>query len=186
MRFEMETNSLERIEWVGLLADNWWCRPNGSFEDEVHSVLSGDSPNFEDEWRYRFPKTRAHQLAKARDIVVDTSLTDRLSKSWTPRELRQYLVAEIPGFGPKQASMFLRNIGRSYELAILDTHVLRFLEIHSILPTAKVTLATIKQYENAEQIFTDYAREIGYPVGYLDWAIWATMRAARELYYEHS
>ena len=82
--------------------------------------------------------------------------------------------------------MFLRNIGRSYELAILDTHVLRFLEIHSILPTAKVTLATIKQYENAEQIFTDYAREIGYPVGYLDWAIWATMRAARELYYEHS
>ena len=77
--------------------------------------------------------------------------------------------------------MFLRNIGRSYDLAILDSHVLRFMDIQDILPMTQARIGTVAGYERAERTVVDYAVTLGYPVGYLDWAIWATMKAAREL-----
>ena len=77
--------------------------------------------------------------------------------------------------------MFLRNIGKSYDLAILDTHVIRFMDLHGMLPDKDRHLGSMRTYERVELTFSGYARDLGYPVGYLDWAIWATMRAAREL-----
>jgi N-glycosylase/DNA lyase len=77
--------------------------------------------------------------------------------------------------------MFLRNIGMSYDLAILDTHVLRFMDMQDILPMNQARVGTLSGYEKAERVVVDYADILGYPVGYLDWAIWATMKAAREL-----
>jgi len=95
--------------------------------------------------------------------------------------MRQSLVTEISGVGPKQASMFLRNTGKSYDLAILDTHVLRFMDMQNLLSINQRNISTVTAYERTERVFVDYADRLGYPVGYLDWAIWATMRAAKEL-----
>ncbi len=75
----------------------------------------------------------------------------------------------------------LRNVGLSYDLAILDTHVLNFMEIKELLSNPKRHLGTIRKYENAEQILIKYAKEVGFRVGCLDLAIWVTMKAAREL-----
>jgi N-glycosylase/DNA lyase len=77
--------------------------------------------------------------------------------------------------------MFLRNIGRSYDLAILDTHVLRFMDMQELLPIDQAHIGTVTGYERVEGIAIDYADSLGYPAGYLDWAIWATMKAAREI-----
>ena len=40
-------------------------------------------------------------------------------------EMREWLVQNVKGVGWKEASHFLRNIGRTRELAILDRHILR-------------------------------------------------------------
>ena len=95
--------------------------------------------------------------------------------------MRRHLISEISGIGPKQASMFLRNIGLSHDLAILDTHLLRYLEMQSLLDQERLKVGSLPNYERTEQVAIKYADSLGYPVGYLDWAIWATMRAAMEL-----
>ena len=181
VRQEMATTALERLEQAKLLHDTWWSGSRDTFEYQVFDVLSGRTLHYQGKWCYRFPKVRSQQLAKARDAIADQPLSKRLSKCSDPKKLRKQLVKDISGLGPKQASMFLRNIGRCYDLAILDTHVLRFMDVKNLLCLKKTKINTVNAYERTERIVVNYAKELGYPVGYMDWAIWATMRAAREL-----
>lgn len=182
VRHDMTVAATENLECAGLLSHTRWCRRQDTeFESDVLRVLEGRSPSVRHLGSYRFPKVRAKQLAQVRDTLARVPLTRRLENGHTPTELRKKLIEEIPGLGPKQASMFLRNIGRSYELAILDTHVLRFIDIQGRLPLNEARISTVRGYEKAERVMTEYASTVGYPVGYLDWAIWATMKAAREL-----
>ena len=182
VRHEMAVASTENLEQAGLLDDNWWSsRQDDDFGSLVFDVLSGQRQEGRHGTSHRFPRARATQLTRTRDALVQVPLVARLSNSQAPGQLRRSLAAAIPGLGPKQASMFLRNIGRSYNLAILDTHVLRFLDMQELLPKEQARINTLSGYERVEQVVNDYAHTLGYPVGYLDWAIWATMKAAREL-----
>lgn len=182
VRYEMAVATTENLEFAGLLDDAHWCGcADDGFEGHVFRVLVGLGNASRHGGSYRFPKIRANQLAHARNVLARFPLSSRLADEDAPARLRRTLIEDIPGLGPKQASMFLRNIGRSYDLAILDTHVLRFIEMQGLLPLNKARIGTVKGYEDAEQIVVEYADTLGYPVGYLDWAIWATMKAAREL-----
>ena len=181
VRHEMAASALERLEKAQLLNDSWWSGSRNSFKSKVFDVLSGRKLHVQAKWCYRFPKVRTQQLAKARDAIAERSLSERLFEIYDPKILRQQLVKDISGLGPKQASMFLRNIGRSYDLAIIDTHVLRFMNVKNLLCRKNINISTVKAYERAERIVVNYAEELGYPVGYMDWAIWATMRAANEM-----
>lgn len=182
VRHEMAIAAMENLEHAGLLDDVYWLScDNEEFECLVFEVLSGERSNLPHSTRYRFPKARSKQLSRTRNALARISLTTRLADTGDSKYLRKTLVAEIPGLGPKQASMFLRNIGRSYDLAILDSHVLRFMDVQDILPIGQARIGTVKGYEKAEQVAVNYADDLGYPAGYLDWAIWATMKAAREL-----
>ena len=181
VRYEMALDALERLETAGLLADRWWRAPRDDYEHRLLRLLSGNTRQTRDKWRYRFPNTRAYQLAQASIALAEKPLSQRLLSYPDARILRRELVKDIAGIGPKQASMFLRNIGNSYDLAILDTHVLSFMKMQNILSQEHVKVGTLAGYEQTERILKNYADSLGYPVGYLDWAIWATMRAAREL-----
>jgi len=182
VRHEMAVAATENMEQAGLLDDSRWRdTQDQGFGIEIFGVLSGQRKDLDHSGCYRFPKARAAQLSQARDALTKIPLATRLASDQSPRTLRHNLVADIPGLGPKQASMFLRNIGTSYDLAILDTHVLRFMDMHDLLPMPQARIGTVAGYERAERVAVDYAGTLGYPVGYLDWAIWATMKAAREL-----
>lgn len=173
VRLEAAVSALNKLKTTGLLKCSRWRKiKDEGFERDVYDCLSRG---------YRFPRVRAKQLAGARDALAKKSLTIRLSEGISPRSMRAYLIDAIPGLGPKQASMFLRNIGWSVELAILDTHVLRFMELKQLLPAAPNSIGSIAGYERAEHIAIKYADSYGEPVGYVDVAIWATMRAAAEL-----
>lgn len=182
VRHEMAVSAIENMEYAGLLDDACWldCKDEG-FECRVLEVLAGQSGDLPHSGSYRFPQARSKQLAQARNALAQVPLATRLADDVAPKHLRKSLVADIPGLGPKQASMFLRNIGRSYDLAILDTHVLRFMDMQDLMPMKQARIGTITGYERAEWVIIDYADSLGYPAGYLDWAIWATMKAAREV-----
>ncbi len=182
VRYEMAFASTQNLEQSGMLNDCWWSGPrNERFSELIFDVLSGRRNDLPSPGRHRFSKSRSAQLTRARDALAQRPLVLRLANDGTAGELRRMLVEEIPGMGPKQASMFLRNIGRSYDLAILDTHVLRFLDMRGLVRLDRTRISTIVQYEKVESLVVDYASSLGYPIGYLDWAIWATMKAGREL-----
>lgn len=183
VRYEIAYAVTENLETAGMLADDWWSASSDDrFRSFILDVLSGRRDDLPHLCRYRFPNTRTTQLARARDTLAQVPISVRLGNCGAdPRYLRESLVADIPGLGPKQASMFLRNIGRSYDLAILDAHVLRFMEMQGFLSINRSPIVTLTDYERVEQLLIGYADTLGYPVGFLDWAIWATVKAAREL-----
>ena len=60
------------------------------------------------EYGHRFPNTRAHYIVEARKYK--DSLKDIIN-SENKDQLREWLVKNIKGFGYKESSHFLRNIG---------------------------------------------------------------------------
>jgi N-glycosylase/DNA lyase len=181
VRYEMSVAATENLDAAGLLSDSWWTgKERKRFEQKVFDVLDGRNLGVPHKGRYRFPATRANQISGARDALSRMPLSAHLSSGREVRALRKDLLETLPGIGPKQASMFLRNTGISYDLAILDTHVVRFMEMRHPRFAQVFRLSTIRAYEHAETVVCSYAFDIGYPAGYLDWAIWATMKAAHE------
>lgn len=129
--------------------------------------------------RYRFPDSRALQLASS--IFEVRRYSDGLGNllnSFDDVELtRGWFVKHAPGLGPKQASMFLRNVGVSYDLAVLDRHVINYMMIVGL--TADPTpVRRMADYRRDETILRDHAADFGLPVGLLDWAVWIVMRVA--------
>lgn len=180
VRYETAMNALERIEHAGLLDDDWWNNDKDQYEIEIYKTLAGKMYSTQ-KGSYRFPHVRAHQIAQTRNTFCRKSIKELLFKSTEPKKIRRNLVDEISGLGPKQASMFMRNIGLSYDLAILDSHVLNFLKMQNSLYDDNLRISSIAAYERIENIAIDYAESLGYPVGFLDWAIWATMKAVKEI-----
>lgn len=131
---------------------------------------------------YRFPIARAHQLASTHFAVFEEapSLSALVSSFSNPAKGRDWLVRCAPGMGPKQASMFLRNIGVSYELAILDRHVLNYMYALGIYSGKTFSISGLTQYSHHETVLRAHARELDCPVGLLDWAIWIVMRVANK------
>ncbi len=128
---------------------------------------------------YRFPAIRSRQLARTLCTVESQfgSLTNLVAVG-EPQFVRQLMIQYFPGIGPKQASMFLRNIGLSYDLAVIDRHVIRYMAIAQLTTTDDAGPQSLRDYMDKERILADYSREIGHPVGIVDWAIWIVMRAA--------
>lgn len=132
--------------------------------------------------RYRFPGSRAKQLAAAHAAVHrrDVSLSAVVQGFGDALQARQWVVEHIPGAGPKQASMFLRNAGLTYSLAILDRHVLKYMSALGITDHPQPYVSGLTTYLRLEQSLREHASRIGYEVGLLDWAIWIVMRADSE------
>jgi len=92
---------------------------------------------------YRFPNTRASFIAEARKH--NGSLRKNLNSFGTDEEARQWLVDNVKGLGYKEASHFLRNIGRK-NLAIIDFHIADLLESHKLIQKPK-TISKAKYFE---------------------------------------
>ena len=90
----------------------------------------------------------------------------------SPREARAWLVAEVDGFGFKEASHFLRNIGRGEDLAILDRHILRNLIRHRVIGRMPRSL-TPKRYLAIEARMRTFADQVGISLGILDLLWWS-------------
>jgi len=129
--------------------------------------------------RYRFPDSRARQLAATAMKVRchADGLAGLLAGFDEIESARDWFVTHAPGLGPKQASMFLRNVGASYDLAVLDRHVINYMTIVGLTADAAPTRRMV-DYRRDEIILRDHAAGFGLPVGFLDWAVWIVMRVA--------
>jgi N-glycosylase/DNA lyase len=117
----------------------------------------------------RFHKTKARLLLLLRENFPE--ILDTLSDSAPTTILREWLVEHVHGFGYKEASHFLRNIGHR-DLAILDRHILKNLKRFGAIRTIPKTL-TRKQYLKLENQFHWFADTVGIPLDELDLLFWS-------------
>lgn len=130
--------------------------------------------------KYRFPNAKAKQIAAARENIYGRGLRLRgvIDGCADPLELRNTLVDMVPGLGMKQASMYLRNVSNTFELAVIDSHVLKYMEAIDLIKAIPSSISK-SRYLAKESALTKYAEKFGHPVGCVDYAIWIVMRVAR-------
>lgn len=138
--------------------------------------------------RYRFPNIKATQLAASlKSGDADATLNDLAVRASRPvcleqaYAIRSRVAATVHGLGLKQSSMLLRNLDVSHDLAIVDRHVIRFIQLLEIDGADWSSRPlSVAQYERAEAWLRSFAETKGCRVAELDLAIWISMRAARE------
>lgn len=88
-------------------------------------------------------------------------------------EKREWFVKNVKGLSYKEASHFLRNIGKNEGLTILDRHILKNLKVYGVIRSMPVSL-TRNRYGEIERKFQAFARQIGITVDELDLLFWSS------------
>ena len=118
----------------------------------------------------RFHRTKSRHLLRVKEQMQEISR--KLAEPLSAAELREWLVDSVDGFGYKEATHFLRNIGRNNGLAILDRHILRNLRRRGVIRSIPKSI-TKKNYLHIERRFSAYARTLGITVDELDLVFWS-------------
>ena len=133
--------------------------------------------------RFKNRLSRLLSLTAQHLIATGTTIKSLLKSAESSTHARQQLVGTVFGFGPKQASLFLRRIGYCEQLAIIDTHIIDYLNLAKATTHSRSKLSSLLYYQTIEENFRQIADEFGFSVGCLDLAMWVTMRVAkREAY----
>lgn len=122
----------------------------------------------------RFGNTKAKRIVKSRSFFTTNgkiNIRERLRVFKDTKKLRDWLVENIDGFGMKEASHFIRNIGLGENVAILDRHILCNLKKFGIIGETKSL--TKKKYLEIENKMKEFADFVGIPLEELDLLFWS-------------
>ena len=190
MVFEMALATADRLRDTGLLISPQHRRNRSAHESCIVAALAEPlamvCKDGSTRWaRPRFKNRLASLLATTVAEIYGNahSIRSLLLAAASAKEAREALIQRIWGFGPKQASLFLRRVGYCADLAVLDVHVLDYLQLARGLTFTPNRLGRLSSYEKIEDTFREIAAEFGHSLGCVDLATWLTMRVAkREAY----
>jgi len=131
--------------------------------------------------KYRFPETKSNCIVEtAIDIYEKSNISIKsiLKSHKNPHRIRDILVEKCHGIGPKQASLFLRNISFCDNLAIIDSHVSRYIGLLNLNEKGPQIIKNKKDYFYNERILSSYAKLKNMSLASLDLAIWVVMGVA--------
>lgn len=117
----------------------------------------------------RFHNNKSKHLLHAKNIFPH--IMECLEDSTDQYQKREKLVQIVLGYGMKESSHFLRNIGFR-NLAILDRHILKNLSLLNVIDEIPKTL-TKNIYIEIEQKFLHFANDINIPIDELDLLFWS-------------
>ncbi len=182
-RYEVALRFSEEIREYKLLVNNNTMSID-MLTEQIQAILSTALEIEEVSIKYRFPNTKAKFIAyNLLYLQSYGGLKHLLSQTDDIAKIRAFFVKEIKGIGPKQSSHFLRNVGYSNEVAVLDVHILRYMHIQGIIEeTYTKAIGTLKQYEKLESLLIDFLKYMKYPIGFVDQAIWIVMRVYQRDY----
>jgi len=183
--FEVAVAMADRLRMEGLFQVEGGYFDCAAYEASVVSALSrpvevlsgGKMRSTMPRFRNRLASLLASSLAEIHG--QRQSLRGLLSMASDATRARSVLVEKVWGFGPKQASLFLRRIGYDANLAVLDIHIMDYLRYTRGINATPSALGRLSSYEQIEIAFQDIAVEFGHTVGCLDLATWITMRVAK-------
>ena len=153
-RAKAALRAVEELKSRGLLL--------GGGPEEVAEVLRRNG--------IRFHNQKAKYVVRNRELVRGDKprLIELLGED--VHRVREVLVEEVWGFGLKEASHFMRNIGYS-GLAVLDRHVLRWMKALGAIEEVPRTL-TRRRYLELERRFVRLSEELGLAPEALDLLLW--------------
>ncbi|MBI2667170.1 N-glycosylase/DNA lyase [Candidatus Woesearchaeota archaeon] len=117
----------------------------------------------------RFSNNKSKYLMEAKekyDLIMK-----KIKETKDSEELREFLVNNIKGYGYKESSHFLRNIGYR-NLAILDRHILKNLKKFNVIEEVPKSL-TKKKYFEIEEKFRGFSNKINIQMDELDLLFWS-------------
>lgn len=171
--YELAYAAAQEIDEAGVLMS----APLEAIIADVRAVLSRPISVDGRLRRYRFHNTKAAQLARSWVAVQAAGgLGPLVGGFQDDHAARRWFIRNAPGLGPKQASMFLRDIGYSHDLAVLDRHTLDYMVLAGLCPAGPRFVSSLSRYLELEERLRDHAKSLGHSLGHLDRAIWVVMR----------
>ncbi|MCH7662643.1 MAG: hypothetical protein IH859_02085 [Chloroflexi bacterium] len=127
--------------------------------------------------KYRFPKIRSKNIVDAAFTIYGdgVSLRNTLHDLSSEIDARNFIAKNISGLGLKESSHFLRNIKFSTSLAIIDVHIVSFLEDLGLILFDKRVISQ-NEYLLLERLMQKISELNGMNLSILDNAIWYYMK----------
>ena len=122
----------------------------------------------------RFNNNKSRHIYEVREKLKENSkirIKDKINAS-DILATREWLVQNIKGYGYKEASHFLRNIGFGENIAILDRHILKHLVDHGVINEVPKSI-TPKMYKEIEQKLIGFSKQVNIPPAHLDLLWWS-------------
>lgn len=195
MLYEVTVAAVDKLKANGLLNHGKALAfvRTATYVDEVRRILSESLTvkikGVERRVNLRFRNRLSTLLAATLEKIYGTGLTIKqiLKSAHSGRNAREIFVHYVDGFGPKQASLFLRRVGYCSQLAVIDTHVMDYLRLANGAELKASALSKLSSYERVEDEFIIIANEFGYSAGCVDLAMWIAMRVVkRDMQHEYS
>ncbi|MDD4251031.1 MAG: N-glycosylase/DNA lyase [Candidatus ainarchaeum sp.] len=123
----------------------------------------------------RFLKTKAKRLELIQTQFPKHKIKQILLKNGLPKEplkTREFLLKEVNGFGMKESSHFLRNIGFFEEVTILDRHILKNLVKYNVIKEIPKNLNK-KKYLEIEEKMKLFCEKNNIKIEELDLIFWS-------------
>ena len=182
VQYETVKGCINHLIEDGLLDIKKILREQDIAQEEITKELNKSIyPPFENGrgYRYRYPNSKSKYIVKTCLEIYGEGISlglilDRCSDAFETREI---LIKKCMGIGPKQASLFLRNISYCKDLAIIDSHVIDYMKLMKLNEDIDSrSIANKNQYLTNEQILLSYADNREKTLASLDYAIWIVMR----------
>ena len=125
---------------------------------------------YQKDYYIRFHRSKAKWIALMK-ANYPTILAMTMS-SHSAIEKREWFVKNVKGLSYKEATHFLRNIGKNEGLTILDRHILKNLLYYKVITAIPKTM-TKKNYLFIEKKFQQFAHTIEISVDELDLLFWS-------------
>lgn len=141
---------------------------------EKDLLFNGNFQELRDECNIvRFRNNKSRYLIEAREKFVfgERPLRSYLNDNKTVYEKREWIVKNVKGIGYKEASHFLRNVGFGDNIAILDRHILRNMNLLGLIKEIPKSI-TQKNYISLENSLKEFSEEVAIPLCHLDFVLW--------------
>jgi len=150
-------NAVQRLDELDYLE-------NGKFEEIAH-ILKESGVRFHKNKTKYIMNNRRNFFFDTKDILL------KMFNGGDIIQMRNKLAETVVGWGMKEASHFLRNIGHGQKICILDRHILRQLSEYGVI--AKIPkLMTKGDYLAIETDMRHFAKEVDIPLEALDMVFW--------------
>ena len=151
-------------------------------EKRIYTVLTTEAIHLSINKKYnsyRFPNKGSRNISHAISLINSDNFNLKSilsSKDYSTNTIRRYIVANFYGIGPKQASHFLKNIGYTDKIAILDSHIMKYLKIKLNSSINNTNISSLKNYEIIENEFITQTKYFDFPPVIVDQSIWFISR----------
>ncbi len=122
----------------------------------------------------RFKNKKALFIIRARKLFIVNdriSIREKILQFPSVYDKREWLVSNVDGIGYKEASHFLRNIGFTDGITILDRHILKNLSLYGVIEEMPGSLSK-KRYLDIEKSMIRFSEMLNIPVSHLDFILW--------------